>query len=311
VTRPVVLGLDFGGSKIAVAVAHPGGPQLAADTVVVSQQDSAPQTFDRAVGVAHEMLADFGGAGSVAAVGACTFGIPRPDGVDLAPTIPGWGELAFGNRLRLAFPGAHIRTATDVKAAAQAELTDGALVGCDTGLYLNLGTGLAVAIVVDGRVVHGQHGAAGEIGYNLRYPADGREMSRLEDVVSGQALAAAARDLFGTADVGALFTHWDTDPRAGRVCDQFVQELTYHVVNLAIAIDPTRIAVGGGMVRAWDRLGPPLARALEAAVPFPPELVPAAYPFDAPLRGALALASAAAHPAFAISRESYPEGAPA
>jgi glucokinase len=48
------------------------------------------------------------------------------------------------------------------------------------------------------------------------------------------------------------------------------------------------------MVRSWERLEPPLRRALEATVPFPPELVVGAYPFDAPLLGVLNLALAAA-----------------
>ena len=67
-----------------------------------------------------------------------------------------------------------------------------------------------------------------------------------------------------------------------------------HVVNLAVAVDPARIVVGGGMVRSWARLAPGLRRALDAAVPFPPELVTAEFPFDAPLIGALALGVAAA-----------------
>jgi glucokinase len=65
-------------------------------------------------------------------------------------------------------------------------------------------------------------------------------------------------------------------------------------VNLAIAIDPVRIVVGGGMVRSWDRFHGGLRAALDAAVPFPPELVPADFPFDAPLMGAVALGTAAA-----------------
>ena len=73
-------------------------------------------------------------------MGACTFGIPHDDRVDLAPNVPGWERLAFGTRLRLAFPGAQVRVATDVKAAARAELDNGALTGCDVGLYVNLGT---------------------------------------------------------------------------------------------------------------------------------------------------------------------------
>ena len=67
-----------------------------------------------------------------------------------------------------------------------------------------------------------------------------------------------------------------------------------HVVNLAIAVDPVRIAVGGGMMRSWSVIEPTLRAALEAAVPFPPELVAAQFPYDAPLIGALALGLAAA-----------------
>jgi glucokinase len=48
------------------------------------------------------------------------------------------------------------------------------------------------------------------------------------------------------------------------------------------------------MVRSWSRIAPTLRRALDAAVPFPPELVVAEFPFDAPLIGALALGVEAA-----------------
>jgi glucokinase len=95
------------------------------------------------------------------------------------------------------------------------------------------------------------------------------------------------------------------------VCTEFLDELSFHLVNLTVAIDPDRVVVGGGMVRSWNRLRPTLAAALAAAVPFPPDLVLAAYPFDAPLIGALALATTA----YQLSRTVHPiirsEGAPA
>jgi glucokinase len=192
-----------------------------------------------------------------------------------------------------------VRLATDVKAAAGVEAQQGALRGCDPGLYLNLGTGLAVAIVAGGRVVSGSNGASGEIGYALRRPADvGRgpqERTPLEDVVSGKALfEQAARHLppgaTGAEDVFARAPH---DPQVASVLAVFLEELGFHLVNLALALDPRRIAVGGGLVRSWDALHGPLRRALDAALPFPPELVPAAHPYDAPLLGALALGLAA------------------
>ncbi len=132
----------------------------------------------------------------LAAVGVATFGIPFDDRVELAPAIDGWESLELGRELRRAFPGAAIRMATDAKAAAQAEVRWGALAGFDPAIYLNLGTGLAAAIVTGGQVLAGSHGAAGEIGYSLREPADvGRADGLripLEDMVSGQALQRRA-----------------------------------------------------------------------------------------------------------------------
>jgi len=232
------------------------------------------------------------------AVGVSTIGIPRESGVDLAPNIPGWADLALVKEVQVAFPESEVRVETDVKAAARVEAAEGALQGADPGLYLNLGTGLAVAIVAGGEVIGGRNGASGEIGYNLRslsdvgLPADGRSI--LEDRVSGIGLLARAKELYPDA-TGAkdLFAAAGNDPRAAAVLKEFTDELAFHLVNLAIAIDPARIAVGGGMVRSWPVLYGPLRAALDAAVPFPPELVQAAFPFDAPLAGALALARAA------------------
>jgi glucokinase len=82
------------------------------------------------------------------------------------------------------------------------------------------------------------------------------------------------------------------DP-ASAIPDEFIAELAFHLVNLAICINPARIAVGG-MTRSWDRIRPGLDAALKAAVRFRPELVLPDFPFDAPLLGALTLAMDAA-----------------
>jgi glucokinase len=63
-------------------------------------------------------------------------------------------------------------------------------------------------------------------------------------------------------------------------------------------VDPARIAVGGGLARSWATIAPRLRAALDAAVPFPPDLALAQFPFDAPLVGALALGVEAAAAVF-------------
>ena len=352
---PVVLGFDFGGTKIATAVCDLIGNRLASATVSTGAAPGAPEPgtapgaaepgsdrgahaiFGRGIQVARDLLAATAPGSELAAVGAATFGIPFEDRVELAPAIDGWESLALGRELRAAFEGSEVRMATDAKAAATAEVRWGALNGCDPGVYLNLGTGLAAAIVVGGRVVSGGNGAAGEIGYNLRAVSDvGRPLGRrmpLEGVVSGQGLArqASSRGLGsrgpggsgltghgpgssgltghglsepghgGPADhaVGAMtaadiFAAGPGDPELDELLTSFVGELAFHLVNLTVCINPVRIAVGGGMVRSWERLRPQLERALRAGVPYPPELVVAQFPYDAPLLGAVALAVDAA-----------------
>jgi glucokinase len=297
--QPVVLGMDFGGTKIAAAVCDLEGVRLGTTTTASAADGGAQASLERGIAAAQALLADVAPGRRLAAVGACTFGIPGEDSIELAPSIEGWGDLALGHELRRAFGGVPIRLATDVKAAAQAEAQWGALAGCDPGIYLNLGTGLAVAIVANGSVLHGRHGAAGEIGYNLRKLSDVGvalgDRVPLEDSVSGKALAQhAARLGGGSGDVERLFESSSADPEAAKVLSDFIDELAFHLVNLTIAIDPVRIVVAGGMVRSWQHLQARLRQALDAAAPFPPELVVADFPFDAPLMGALALGTAAA-----------------
>ena len=88
------------------------------------------------------------------------------------------------------------------------------------------------------------------------------------------------------SEAGQVFEASRDVPGLDRLLTDFVAELAYHVVNLAICLNPVRIAVGGGMVRSWDRLRPGLQHALTAGMPFPPELVAARFPSDAPLIGA-------------------------
>ena len=283
---PVVLGIDYGGTKIATAVCDLSGRRLATRVIDAEPDGGARAAFDRGVRAARALLAETAIDRPLAGVGVSTFGIPSEDGVALAPAIDGWEDLAMGRDLREAFEGTPVTMATDVKAAALAEARWGALAGVDPGVYLNLGTGLAAAIVAGGRVLAGANGAAGEIGYNLRRLSDVGYAAYvpLEEAVSGRALARLA----GRPAAEAFAAEEGTSLAA--VADTFITELAFHVVNLAICIDPVRIAVGGGMTRSWDRIRPQLDAALDSAAPYRPELVLADFPFDAPLMGALALA---------------------
>jgi glucokinase len=291
---PVVLGLDYGGTKIAGAVCDLSGTWLASATVDSDGALGAQASFGRGIDLGRDLLRTAAPGSELTAVGVATFGIPFEDRVELAPAIDGWGRLPMGRELRREFAGVPIRMATDAKAAAHAEARWGVLAGFDPTVFLNLGTGLAAAIVVGGQVLNGVNGAAGEIGYNLRSVADvgqaigGRTL--LEDMVSGMALARRATRDGRKLTAADVFAAQATDRELDRLVAEFAAELAFHLVNLAIVVNPARIAVGGGIVRSWARIQSQLERALRSGMPFPPELVVARFPYDAPLRGAVAMA---------------------
>ncbi len=285
--------MDFGGTKIALAVCDLGGRCLAQQVLATCPGDGGDAVLGRGISAGQTLLARMGERCQLAAVGVSTIGIPRDNKVELAPAIPGWEHVALAPSIRAAF-GVRVRVATDVKAAATAEARWGALAGSDPAIYLNLGTGLAVAIIVGGRVLEGAHGASGEIAYNLvsasHVGMDIGSRPMLEDTVSGMGLSANGSRLVGrTVTAEQVFDAAQVDPELDTTITAFIGELSTHLVNLVIAVDPARVAIGGGMVGSWERLHGPLDQALKSGVPFPPELVLAAYPFDAPLVGALAL----------------------
>ncbi|HEY6933325.1 MAG TPA: ROK family protein [Marmoricola sp.] len=292
--------LDFGGTKLAVTLADLDGTTVVGDVLATDADQGAEQAVHRAVECAHRLLAERGA--EAAAVGVATMGITHEDHVELAPNVPGWDRLALPVLLREAFGPAPVAIANDVKAAALAELTWGELRGAGTAIYLNLGTGIAAALVVGGRIVDGAHGAAGEIAYWARSRADtaGAAAGRapLEEYAGGVgALQRARAELGVEGGVAALVALAEgDDPAARAFLDDLYAEIAFHTANLAVALDPERVVVGGGFARGSDAVLEVIRDRLEAFVPYPPEVRRAAFGADAGTAGAVALAMQARAP---------------
>ena len=114
--------------------------------------------------------------------------------------------------------------------------------------------------MIGGQVLGGANGAAGEIGYNLRsmtdvdVPLAARVL--LEDMISGQGLdRRAARHITHGQQIqaGEVLQASQQHAELDRLVTDFVTELAFHVVNLAICVNPARIAVAA----AWS--GPGIA----------------------------------------------------
>jgi glucokinase len=289
--RDVVAALDFGGTKIALATATPAGEILEQARIDTEPERGAQRALARALEAARALLERAGGR--CVAVGAVCPGIPREDRVLLAPNVPGWGELAFEREVRAGLGVERVAVRNDVKAAGEAEARWGMLRGADPALFVSLGTGIAAAIVAGGRVLEGAHGASGELAYVVGGAgaphafADGH--APLEERAGGRFVGERASEVADRRMTAAEAFASD-DPRVAALVDETLDELAVHVANLAILLDPERVAVGGGLMGSPERVLGALRRQLDRAAPFPPALVPARFVDDGALRGALALA---------------------
>jgi glucokinase len=292
-----ILALDFGGTKVDVATATLDGRILTTQRLQTEAAGGADQAVQRALTCARA-LSDATAAttgGRPIAAGVSSPGIVLEDRILLAPNVPGWTELPLAARLREGLGLETVVTETDVKAAALAEVRWGALRGADPAVFLSLGTGLAAGIVIGGRVLHGANGAAGEIGYALRGVHDdaGAAAGRapLEEYAGGRAIGERGSALLGEPLSAAdVLARAGSDLEARMLVDETLAELAVHVANLAVLIDPGRIAVGGGLMNSSELMLAALRRRVRQAVPFPPEVVAARFVHDAALRGAVALA---------------------
>lgn len=283
-----VLGIDFGGTKVALATATATGERLLTTRIQTRAAEGAERVLRRAVDAAQRLIRST--PGRLAAAGVSTFGVVRDGRIRLAPNVAGWDDLPLPALLRDGLGVPMPRVDNDVNAAAAAELQWGGLRGARTALYVNLGTGTGAALVIDGRVVPGTHGAAGEIGYLLREPGEpgyARGRAPLEEYTSGSGLAARGSALLGERITAAeLFARRD-EPAVAALLAGAGAAIAMAVANLTTFLDPERVVVGGGMATAFL---PGLQAAIDDAVPFPPEVRTARFVDDAPLIGAIALA---------------------
>ena len=286
--RGLVLGIDFGGTKTAVGCATLDGELVAHRRLPTLADRGAAQVVDRALKSGSALCRELveRDEAQLMSVGVVSPGVVLADRVLLAPNIPGWEALALPQLVSRAVPGVPVATLNDAHAAALAELRWGHLQGIHTGLYVNVGTGLSAAVVVNGQVLEGAHHAAGEVGY---VRAGTRGPQSLESLLGGRWLAQrvsrAAGSRLSAADAFAAST-----PVVREMVDAAIDELGRHLASFSTLLDPGRIVIGGGIMNAAGRILPRLRRWLDEVVPFPPELMAGAFVTDGALRGAVAIA---------------------
>ena len=171
--------------------------------------------------------------------------------------------------------GLRVVIENDANAAIWAECLYGVAQGGSNVIGVTLGTGLGGAVVIEGRLVRGAHGMAGEFGH-IRVVPDGRPCrcglrGCLEEYASGGALTTYGRELVASLGAAAGMLHDLAEGDPGRVTGPMVSEaaragdhqaleifatlgqwLGAGLATLSAALDPALIVVGGGLVEVSD-----------------------------------------------------------
>jgi predicted NBD/HSP70 family sugar kinase len=266
----VVAGFDFGHSHVGVAMADLGHTVLAESRFELDVNRNAMEALDSAARMFQDLLTRTGvdrknvlGAG---------IGIPGP--VDRArgtagsaTILPDWVGLriALEMELRLGIP---VQIENDANLGALAELTWGAGRDCSNFAYVKAATGIGAGIVVDGRLLRGATGTAGEIGHTTLDEAGPLcycgNRGCLETVASGPAIVELVGpmngELLSLSQIVQLAATGEV--RCRRAVADAGREIGVAVAGLCNLINPERVIIGGLLSRGGEVLLQPLRESI-------------------------------------------------
>lgn len=289
VTVPVdmmVLGVDIGGTKVAVAPVDRSGRMSAPALIEPTVSDDTAGFLAGLQGTLDRALQTFAGR-RLGAIGlACAGTIDSARGVVVtSPNLP-LRDMELGVRLQEVFD-VPVVVENDANAAVWAESVCGAAAGYQHIVMLTLGTGIGGGLVLDGHLYRGAGGGAAELGH-IVVCRDGLQCacgSRgcLEMYASGQALEryARARAGLGEEDVDDMLAHLcEQGCLDGRAVSELARQghpgalaavgemavwLGAGLVSVANIFNPQVIVVGGGASNLGDLILEPAARIMREA----------------------------------------------
>ena len=281
----LTVGVDVGGSKVLAVLADAEGAVHAEARHATPPHEDAPGVVvaDTVAGAIDDLSREAGRALDGLPVGVGLPGMLDRDGVlAVSPNLPSASGADMAAVLAARLGGRAVVLANDADAAAVAEHRLGAARGVDEFVLVTLGTGIGGGLVVDGRLLRGAHGYAGEIGHVVVDPsgprcpcgrrgcweryASGAGVARLarEAAVSGRLASLVAEVGDPEAVRGEDVTHAAAagDREALAVLDEVGWWLALGLANLAAILDPGLFVLGGGLVEVSTLLLPPTRRHL-------------------------------------------------
>lgn len=287
--KPYVIGLDLGGTNSVFGIVDSRGEIKATTAIKTQGYDKVEDYVDAAVEALKVIVDQVGGIGTIKAMG-----IGAPNGnfytgtIEFAPNLS-WGRTGivpladmFSKRLE----NIPVGLTNDANAAAIGEMTYGVARGMKNFIVLTLGTGVGSGIVVNGQMVYGSDGFAGELGHMIVRPHEGRvcgcgRKGCLEAYCSATGVARSAREFLKESDEPSLLRDINADDitaldvsiaagkgdaLANRVYDFTGKLLGEACANFMTFSSPEAFIFFGGLTKAGDLLMKPLVESYNETV---------------------------------------------
>jgi glucokinase len=282
----LAIGIDIGGTNTKFGVVDRNGNILKQDRLLTNEPEGVQDFIDELHLKLMPLINEYGGPGNFVGIG-----IGAPNGnyytgnIEYAANLKWSGIIPFAKMVSEEF-GMKVKLTNDANAAAMGEMMYGCAKNMKHFIVITLGTGVGSGIVIDGKIVLGHDGFAGELGHTIIRP--GGRMHKgtgikgtLESYASATGVRETAIDMltenprvesllrdFSINDLITSETVFDCATKGDKIAND-VFEFTGQILGEALAnfvmfSSPEAIILFGGLTKSGDLIMNPTKEAMEA-----------------------------------------------
>ena len=285
--KQFVVGVDVGGQTAKLGLVDARGDVLIQTVIRTDSHEDAHIFVSNLADAIKDLIAKSGKEGQIRGVG-----VGAPNGnyytgeIAFAPNLV-WAanrNVPFANMLSEALGGIPVALTNDANAAAVGEMTYGVAKGMKHFIMITLGTGVGSGIVINGEVLYGSDGFAGELGHTCAVRHNGRQcgcgkQGCLEAYCSAMGVARTAREWLEMSDEPSLLRSVDKitskdvfdaakegDVLAKKIFDYTGRILGEKLADFIEFSAPEAIVLFGGLARAKEYIYEPTLKAMNENV---------------------------------------------
>lgn len=283
--KTYVVGIDIGGQTSKIGIVDARGTVMTQSSIRTDTHTDVKLFVNDLCAALNKLISEVGGIANIRGIG-----IGAPNGNFYTGTIENAVNLTWGGNTAIPFAklmsekmGVPVALTNDANAAAVGEMTYGAARGMKNFIMITLGTGVGSGIVINGEVVYGHDGFAGELGHTTAVRNNGRQCNCgrtgcLETYASAIGLARTAREWLDSSNELSVLRNipenitskdvfeaaYQGDALAKRIFEYTGKKLGESFADFVAFSAPEAIVLFGGLARSGDLLLKPIEESMNA-----------------------------------------------